>query len=521
MIKVERFALARGEDGSRVSLGQMALKIREGRLNPWVRSWSMRKIVEAGSPDGERERAEAIYNAVLREKIYVPDPIDAELIAGAACTLESCDGLSFSGGDCDCLVVAFFAAIMSVGIRGYLKAQAVMPPRRILDHVAGGVWLRHEQVVVDVDPATRLPWGKARISGRDLWVDPMSGLDLCEGTTQSCDISRWKRPPVSTHGDFVGVGAGPGDDISRIIASRSVPGFSCPDGQCSVGDQQPARVGLAEGIVEPAKKIEGLDKFKRDIQVELLQRQGGLQARWQEAVFNYKLMLATRNLVGKSPIDAVQNVAGESSKDLWTPEHENYIRTLAPTVELASVYLGDGASGARQVDRVNGDAVVLVQPTEPQIIKTPTGDVAVINPTGPGTPPAVMPAAFFGFEPVLTTIIVIGVAAAVVLSIMAICDTVKTQTARARSKDLQDQQRYLTEKGYTPEQVNVAMAQLADTSQRIAAGEEKSKAEDPLAQFAKAAKFGAVAVGVIGVAVGGAYLLQSIKSIRGPAQAAA
>lgn len=532
MINVERIRVARGEEASRLSLAKMCIKIREGRLNPWVRAYAMKKIVEAGSPDGEDARARAIYEAVVREKIYVPDPIDAELIAGAACTLADCDGLAFEGGDCDDQVVAFFAAVMSVGIRAYICGQAVTLPRRPtqpLDHVSGGVWLRHEKQLRRCDPAKKLPYGRSFPSGRDLWIDPMSGMDLCEGPV--CDISQWRSAPMSSHGDFIGVGAGPEDDISRVISCGGIDGFSCPaepamgpgspQGGMNGKWHRPPAVGLAEGIVEPAKKIPGLDRFVRDIQVELLQKQGGLAAKWQEVVYAYNLMLATRKLIGKQQLDPVSAVATSDPKDLWTDAQEAGLRNLQPTVGLASRYLGDGASGTRPVDRVNGDAVVLVDAAEPQIVRTPTGDVAVVNPSGPGSPTSVVPSGFFAFEPILTTIIVVGVAAAVVVSIMSICDAVKAQTARARSKDLQDQQRYLTEKGWTPDQVNAAMAQLAETSQRIASGEASSKSEDPLAQFGKAAKFAAISAGVIGVAVGGAYLINSITSIRrGAAQAA-
>lgn len=101
MPTIEKRAHPRGETGARTSLDEVVKMIGQGRLNPDVREWAIKKLSEAGNPKGPKARAQALLAAIRREKIWVPDPINAEFMQGAHLTLGN--GVKpgkFAGGDC-------------------------------------------------------------------------------------------------------------------------------------------------------------------------------------------------------------------------------------------------------------------------------------------------------------------------------------------------------------------------------------------------------------------------------------
>jgi len=90
-----------GAAGAKVSLDEVAARVRKGRLDPRVRAWAIRSIKEAGEPRTVQGQAQALLDALRKATTYVQDPINAEFMQAAAETLCLDDkGLCFKGGDC-------------------------------------------------------------------------------------------------------------------------------------------------------------------------------------------------------------------------------------------------------------------------------------------------------------------------------------------------------------------------------------------------------------------------------------
>lgn len=92
-----------GADGVRLSLQEVASRIRKGRNDPRVRAWATRAIHAAGvgGPGNNRSQAQAILTALKQAAVYVQDPVNTEFMQAAHETLCLDDkGLCFRGGDC-------------------------------------------------------------------------------------------------------------------------------------------------------------------------------------------------------------------------------------------------------------------------------------------------------------------------------------------------------------------------------------------------------------------------------------
>jgi len=60
--------------GVRFSLARIAQQAVEGLGDPAVRSWTENLLEKVGGPMSDQERARAIYAAIRREHVWVPDP---------------------------------------------------------------------------------------------------------------------------------------------------------------------------------------------------------------------------------------------------------------------------------------------------------------------------------------------------------------------------------------------------------------------------------------------------------------
>lgn len=104
--QVEQRSHPVGEKGVITSLEAVAERVAKGAVSPKVRMWAIecldRGRKEQGlKVDNERERAEILLRA-CQKKLWVPDPIGVEWMAGAhlmACDPEK-DGVCFRGNDC-------------------------------------------------------------------------------------------------------------------------------------------------------------------------------------------------------------------------------------------------------------------------------------------------------------------------------------------------------------------------------------------------------------------------------------
>lgn len=90
-----------GAQGVRISLQEVADRIKKGRNDPRVRAWAIRAIHEAGGPQDTPSQAQAILTALKKASTYVQDPVNTEFMQAAHETLCLDDkGLCFRGGDC-------------------------------------------------------------------------------------------------------------------------------------------------------------------------------------------------------------------------------------------------------------------------------------------------------------------------------------------------------------------------------------------------------------------------------------
>lgn len=101
---VEQHPHPPGERGVNYSLEQVAERASQGSVDPRIRAWAIECLDRARKRDlpvkGSLARARVLLRAV-QEKLWVPDPVAAEFMAGAH--LTACvdkDAPCFRGGDC-------------------------------------------------------------------------------------------------------------------------------------------------------------------------------------------------------------------------------------------------------------------------------------------------------------------------------------------------------------------------------------------------------------------------------------
>lgn len=207
-----------------MSLDAMALKMREGRLDPGVRGWALDCLAKAGL-DGRgggttpAKQAAALLDGLRAVTVYAPDPYGAELVPSAAATLCLRPNLCVKGDDCDGLSVAYGSLTLSIGL-----------PTQIVKQNFGGDAQEHVLIVVwdgsdwrYADPSTKLPFGSALKAASEVWVDPMAPIgDLPEAKAEIVTLGRPGRmtPRAAPAHHWLGMGAvvTPGD----VLAYRQI-----------------------------------------------------------------------------------------------------------------------------------------------------------------------------------------------------------------------------------------------------------------------------------------------------------
>jgi len=143
-----------GEAGVRSSLEEVARCVAKGITNPYVRTFAGNKLAEARDRgvkvDTARARAEVLLDVFHREKLWVPDPVNAEYIPDAH--LMACDHknphLASDGKalvckraeDCDGLVVGLGACFGAVGLHSLVVGHGYDPDGGRIEHVLTMVW---------------------------------------------------------------------------------------------------------------------------------------------------------------------------------------------------------------------------------------------------------------------------------------------------------------------------------------------------------------------------------------------
>jgi len=149
-----------------------------------------------------------LLTAIRRDKFYIPDPVDGEMIAIPDCLLADCNGLSLDGGDCDDLAAALAAAIESIGIPCAIVGQAFEGDPPVIQHVlvaveaSPGLWFY-------ADPSEEdMPLGIANTPTWERWVLVPTGEVLCDRGPTCLDQMQGvvARTDTRVNGDLVGVG---------------------------------------------------------------------------------------------------------------------------------------------------------------------------------------------------------------------------------------------------------------------------------------------------------------------------
>lgn len=210
-IRVVRMPFPNGVGGVKLSLEQIAQRIREGGKSPKVMGWAMKALLDNGidgrsARDSAMRKMTALLNAVREATVYTADPPDAELIKSAEAMLCLAPGLCVMGGDCDDMVVLLGSVLMSVGIPVLVVKQTFGSQDQ--EHVLiraqddQGNW-------VPLDPSTNLPAGQCASARQEFAVDPLNPSMI--GLTGVPDA------------EFVGIGGLPGFGARRRGPLRLAP----------------------------------------------------------------------------------------------------------------------------------------------------------------------------------------------------------------------------------------------------------------------------------------------------------
>ena len=90
-----------GAKGVRISLQEVADRIKKGRNDPRLVAWARQALHNAGGPQTTRAQAQAILTQLKKEVSYMPDPVNTEFMASPAQILcLDKFGLCFKGADC-------------------------------------------------------------------------------------------------------------------------------------------------------------------------------------------------------------------------------------------------------------------------------------------------------------------------------------------------------------------------------------------------------------------------------------
>lgn len=144
-----------GEAGVRSSLDEVARYVSKGISNPYVRTFAIDKLAEAQARginvDTSRGRAEVLLEVFQREKLWVPDPVNAEYMPEAhliACdpnkphvTPEGKTLVCKRGDDCDGKTIGLGACFGAVGLNSVVVGHGYDPDGGRIEHVLTMVWL--------------------------------------------------------------------------------------------------------------------------------------------------------------------------------------------------------------------------------------------------------------------------------------------------------------------------------------------------------------------------------------------
>jgi len=410
----------------------------------------MERVLWAGYPRDTYSQAQALFEALRRERAYFPDPVDAEFIPSAACQLDGCDGLTFLGEDCDGLVVAFLAACASIGIEGAVVGHSYDASGH-LSHVLAAVHVGDRWVLSD--PSTTKPFGQVDTATRQVWVTVPGEKVLCDGRT--CSV-----PPNTAgkrmRGEFVGVGRPQGGFMAE------------PKAQTYVGSAlRQMMIKIVSDKISHLKR--SFERTRREhAKLEMLREE------MQESL---------------------------TDPEHWTNEREAYYQRFSLAYTKTVQYCDEAKSGRRPMmwDENNQEPLVLGEQGEQRVDVTQDGaiNIETTQPTD-----AIEPV---GWQiPVIVGAVVL-VAIGSVVTMIAVSGMMERTLDRALQSSLLKIYDSAVANGATPSEAANIVGKLGNSlSQATAPAPEKDTTLGKLSDLVVKATYAAAVVGGLGV---GAYFL--------------
>jgi transglutaminase-like putative cysteine protease len=164
-----------GVAGVKLSLQQIAQRIREGALSPKVQGVAFDALLGAGfagrgaNAGGAHARASALLSFVRQHTLYAPDPPGVEYMKSAEAMLCLAPNLCIRGGDCDDQLILLGSMVMGVGIPVQVLKQTfgVGDQEHVLLEAQddSGQWF-------PLDPSSDMPAGRKAYASEEYRLDP-------------------------------------------------------------------------------------------------------------------------------------------------------------------------------------------------------------------------------------------------------------------------------------------------------------------------------------------------------------
>lgn len=341
----------RGERGTKISVDEIVKRVEVGRKDPKTVAWTRETLVRAnlgGFKANKMDQAKAILERLRKEHPYFEDPVDAEFMPSAACTLDGCEGLKFMGEDCDGLVIAFLSAVESVGIIGAIVAHSY-EPNRVHTHVLAAVLDQKRKVWVRCDPSTDDPFGSSSRPTRETFIGVPGGKVLAdEKGPVNVKAVRSPMADMRPSGDFVGVGRPKGDGM--------------------VGQTEQAEPGTT-GMTEAFKSV-----LREKIRVATEEA----EEVWYQVKFEHRQLELVSEMLG---YNLVEPDIAEPGASTWNAEAEKYYRDAEKWTPLMLQYGFAAARGDREVfwDEEFQTVLITGRPGEPFVSMNKHGQFIVKN----------------------------------------------------------------------------------------------------------------------------------------------
>lgn len=450
----------RGMKGLQDGLNELAARMERAYKRRPVIAWARRAIDAAklpgprGYPD-PRAQAVAIFDALKRETSFVRDPVDVEMMAQPEQLLcLDPNGFCLRAGDCDDLVLAAGAALMTLGI-----------PVRLVLRFYEKQDQAHLTLEYDASPKLDGEW-----TGMDPSVD--------SGVPSDAPYERQIVREVHMGGEqgtFVGMGEPPTQEHLGAMGDPPAGPTLPPDQEAFWVDQlSQTKLKLDASIARLRAKRQGLANVRADL--------------------------------GFPPSDPTPTPSGEGAPTMsplaqyvsthqWTAEAQTAESKILATADFVSAALGDGLAGRRNLYWNAGDLGVEAKPGDPfRVLMTKDPNTGTVVPTyfDPVTNEQL---GTMGILPlIIIGVIIVVVTIASAIAIYKICDYLASSHHDDMVGKVADQQQQLVTEGkQTPEQAAAFMKAAADLG-NSGPPKDKPSLDFPWWTLAIAALAGGVAV---------------------------